>query len=308
MDDEYGRSRRTEMLRTLARHLNAPGRGEDLAGQACLSRYHFQRVFRQSVGEAPGGLRRRLILERAGFDLRTTEKDVTEVALEAGYRSLEGFSRAFKAAFGLAPSDYRKAARSVKLLPGTSGVHYDPDTQGLTTNMPGGKRGMDLTDRMIDSDFWSKRRILECARSLSDLQLDAPLAFRHNLLPFVEPDRTLREGLDRLSTNGWAVAMMDVAGWPTTDDRYKTNRGSAVGDMIQRLEAFHADYASFVAHVKTNDLWDKEWVDDTCEEPETFSYGTVIEGSLTWGIPHRMAIQRLLEQTGLYPDQLSLAK
>ncbi len=46
---------------------------------------------------------------------------------------------------------------------------------------------MDLMDRLIESDYVSKRRILECARLLSDGQLDAPLAFRHNLMPDLLP-------------------------------------------------------------------------------------------------------------------------
>lgn len=41
--------------------------------------------------------------------LRTTDASVGEVAAKVGYKSDEGFSRAFKRAFGVAPSDWRRA-------------------------------------------------------------------------------------------------------------------------------------------------------------------------------------------------------
>jgi AraC family transcriptional regulator len=69
-----------------------------------LTRFHFQRVFRQHVGETPGELRRRLLLERAAHALATGLGSVTDMAFGAGYDSLEGFSRAFRRAYGLSPS------------------------------------------------------------------------------------------------------------------------------------------------------------------------------------------------------------
>lgn len=61
-----------------------------------LSRFHFQRMFHRLIGETPGELRRRLRLECAAHRLCTTQQAVTEIAFDAGYESLEGFSRAFR--------------------------------------------------------------------------------------------------------------------------------------------------------------------------------------------------------------------
>jgi AraC-like DNA-binding protein len=292
------------ILSAMARYIATPINGDTMASEACMSRFHYQRVFRQTVGEPPGGLRRRLVLERAAFDLRNTTHSVTEIAFEAGYQSLEGFSRAFKSAFGVSPATYRKSTRTITKLPGNSGVHY----QGAH-NAPseGTKRNMDLTDRMIHGDYAAKQRILNVAKKLTDAQLDAPLAFRHNLMPFVEPERTLREALSRMAggeNGGWAGAMMQAAKWPITDNRYRHLSGDDVPTMATQLESFHANYAGFVAHVKENNLWDTEWVDETCDQPETFAYGDVIEATLTWGIAQRMVVQRLLEQMGLQPDNI----
>ena len=158
---------------------------------------------------------------------------------------------------------------------------------------------MDLTDRLIDNDYWAKKRLLESAGTLTDAQLDAPLVFRHNLIPFAEPERTLREALSRMTGDGWAVGMIDAAGWPSSDPSYRQNANHTVSEMIQRLDGYHQDYSGFVQKVKTENLWDIEWLDTCCEPAETFTFGTTIEATLTWGIAQRMVVQRLLEQLGL---------
>lgn len=48
-----------------------------------------------AASEAPGRLRRRILLERAAFRLLEGKLGVLEVAFEAGYGSHEAFSRAF---------------------------------------------------------------------------------------------------------------------------------------------------------------------------------------------------------------------
>jgi len=311
--------RRAEMLRLLERRLRATEDGapsEDaaaLAERAYLSRFHFGRVFRRVVGEPPGEMERRLRLERAAHALRATSEGVTGIAFDAGYDSLEGFSRAFRRAYGLSPSRFRALAAPPPFLPGASGVHYDTRTRGLRVSPNQGEPPMDLTDRLIDNDYWAKKRFLGTALVLTDAQLDAPLAFRHNLMPFVEPERTLREALGRMTGDGWVLGMMDAAGWPSAAGTPRTGwqgagddqrriANHAVSDMISRLDSFQKDYAAFVQKVKAEDLWETQWVDAACEPPETFTYGTTIEATLTWGIAQRMVVQRLLEQIGLSPD------
>ncbi len=106
---------------------------QDLGRKACLSPLHFHRIFRGLLGETPGELHRRMRLERAGFRLATTAHPVTRIALEAGYETHESFTRAFAAAFGLPPSDFRAragenptswSAASASALPAPNGVHF----------------------------------------------------------------------------------------------------------------------------------------------------------------------------------------
>jgi AraC-like DNA-binding protein len=69
--------------------LDTQARTPDLARQAYQSRTQFHRLFRTVVEETPAAMRRRLLLERAAYQLGHTGMSVTEVALDANYNSLE---------------------------------------------------------------------------------------------------------------------------------------------------------------------------------------------------------------------------
>jgi AraC-like DNA-binding protein len=56
------------------------------------SRTQFYRIFRAVIEETPGEMRRRLLLERAAWRLSRTDASITEIALDAGYGSLEAFT------------------------------------------------------------------------------------------------------------------------------------------------------------------------------------------------------------------------
>ena len=58
--------------------------GRAMAARAMLSPFHFNRLVRAGIGEAPAGFRRRLLLERAAWRLGRGAT-VTEASLDAGY-------------------------------------------------------------------------------------------------------------------------------------------------------------------------------------------------------------------------------
>ncbi len=91
----------------LERHLDNECTLDELAAVAAFSPFHFHRVFRAVTGEGVAEHRRRLRLERAARQLRTSDRAVLDIALDAGYETHESFTRAFEAAFGSAPSRYR---------------------------------------------------------------------------------------------------------------------------------------------------------------------------------------------------------
>jgi AraC family transcriptional regulator len=106
-------------------HLDEDLSVDRLAKLAHFSPFHFHRVFRALAGEGVHEYVRRLRLERAAVLLRSTGRDVTAIAFDAGYETHEAFTRAFRQHFGLAPSRYR-AARS-------SGGPSEEETDMTTT-------------------------------------------------------------------------------------------------------------------------------------------------------------------------------
>jgi len=113
-------------LEHLRSHLDQPVVLSEIAALAGLSQFHFHRVFRGMMGEALVAHVRRLRLERAALGLRDSRRQVLELALEAGFDSHESFTRAFRAAFGVSPSGFRRRRGASPLLNAPSGVHYAP--------------------------------------------------------------------------------------------------------------------------------------------------------------------------------------
>jgi AraC family transcriptional regulator len=108
----------------------------DLARAACLSPFHFHRIFRGIVGETPLELHRRLRMERAAFQLLKGDTSVTRVAFESGFDTHEAFTRAFRALYGKPPTTFRQTlqisgsecARPPQIeVTARSGIHFCPD-------------------------------------------------------------------------------------------------------------------------------------------------------------------------------------
>ncbi|MEM1314004.1 MAG: AraC family transcriptional regulator [Pseudomonadota bacterium] len=96
---------------------------ERLAEVACLSPYHFHRLYRAVLGETAAQTVRRLRLHRAAVALARSDASMEQVARQAGYGSLEAFSRAFSRAHGLPPSGYRNRGVATHSRPPSSWEH-----------------------------------------------------------------------------------------------------------------------------------------------------------------------------------------
>ncbi|WP_157678090.1 helix-turn-helix transcriptional regulator [Oleiphilus messinensis] len=81
-----------------------------IAREACLSPYHFHKIFKLITGETPGEYVRRLRLEKAINILGAhPEKSITEVSAYSGFSSSQNFAKALKKEFGISPSAVRTA-------------------------------------------------------------------------------------------------------------------------------------------------------------------------------------------------------
>lgn len=94
-------------LRHIETHLDEKLDLDALAGVACMSKYHFLRSFRRSVGATPYNYLLGLRLRRAALRLGTSDVPVATVAFDAGFGDLSTFNRHFRALFGKSPRAYR---------------------------------------------------------------------------------------------------------------------------------------------------------------------------------------------------------
>lgn len=99
----------------IEKHLDEPMDLDHLAKVACFSAYHFHRIFRAYAGETLHSYVQRLRLQRAAAQLAAEDKDVTDVALDAGYETPSAFSRAFKKHWGKSPSGFRGEMREKEM-------------------------------------------------------------------------------------------------------------------------------------------------------------------------------------------------
>lgn len=89
-------------------HLDEELDMDRLADIACLSSYHWHRIYRAIYGETAATTVKRLRLHRAAGDIVGTDLSVGEIARRSGYPNVQSFNRIFKAVYGMPPARYRR--------------------------------------------------------------------------------------------------------------------------------------------------------------------------------------------------------
>jgi AraC-like DNA-binding protein/predicted transcriptional regulator YdeE len=95
-------------LEYIDNHLDEPMSVESLAKLFHFSPFYFHRMFTLIVGKTIAAHIRDRRLNCACVQLVNTNSSVLNIGLDCGYNSAQSFSRAFRDAFGLSPSEYRK--------------------------------------------------------------------------------------------------------------------------------------------------------------------------------------------------------
>ena len=88
-------------------HLGESLNVEQLAAIAGLSRAHFVRQFTRHLGQAPSDFVFRQRMEHAARLLQTTPDPVVGIAARCGFSQPNYFSKAFRRAFDVSPSEFR---------------------------------------------------------------------------------------------------------------------------------------------------------------------------------------------------------
>ena len=81
---------------------------KEIADNIGFSTNYFNKVFTEHTGFSVMKYVRFERMRKAADMLRSTDKDILEIALDCGYDSHEGFIRYFKNHYGITPTEYRK--------------------------------------------------------------------------------------------------------------------------------------------------------------------------------------------------------
>jgi len=270
--------------------LDEPGaNGRALAERAHFSRDHLDRLLAAATGESPVALRRRLLLERAAWHLRSGAATPTEAAAAADYGSLAAFSRAFARAYGEPPRAFAQSGRDPQ-LEAPNGIHFHAPAGLLIPGAPGpAAAGRDITERMVAHHLGRTRQLLEGAAGLPAAALDRPLRPGFVVVGFEGEEPSAAAMAERLvyTLEVWVAA---VGGEPIPP--------RAAGAPRPRLDRVAPRFERFARRVRDRGAWDDAFVDTLCEPPQSFTYGDVLAHILTYGAIRREALASVLAELG----------
>ncbi|MBQ6858636.1 MAG: AraC family transcriptional regulator [Clostridia bacterium] len=86
----------------------------DVARQAYMSPFHFQRMFSAMCGVSVGEYIRNRRMTLAAEDLLNTDEKIIDIAVKYGYDSPDSFARAFQRFHGILPSQARRSCASLR--------------------------------------------------------------------------------------------------------------------------------------------------------------------------------------------------
>jgi AraC-like DNA-binding protein len=97
-------------------HFDSPIDLDAMAREACLSRYHFHRLFRRIYKRTPHQYLTFRRLNHAQRMLGSAFCTVGEVVTEVGFESVGSFSMLFKKEIGQSPGEFREASKLLRAM------------------------------------------------------------------------------------------------------------------------------------------------------------------------------------------------
>jgi AraC-like DNA-binding protein len=256
--------------------------GTALAERAHFSRDHLDRLLAAATGEPPAALRRRLLLERAAWQL-AHGATASEAARVAGYGSVAAFSRAFSRAHGASPSRHG----SPFVIDAPNGIHFHPPA-GLL--IPGARAAArhGLSDRMLAHHLARCHELMQAAAALPAADLERPLRPGLVVVWFEGEEASAAEMLRRLvgTLEVWVAA---IAGEPIPE---------FAGPLEPRLQRAGTALLRLVRSIRDRGAWDDAFIDALCEPPQSFTFGAVLSHILSFGAVRRETLAAVLTELG----------
>ena len=279
-----------DFVRAVEASLVEPQAVDDIACAVHLSRSQLGRIVARLAGESPARFRRRILLERAAFRLRTSVDSVLQIALEAGYSSHEGFTRAFERAYACSPTAWRAHPGSTVTLAAPNGAHFAPPS-GLRLAATERMTQMDVLTGMVDHHVWLVGEILDRSVALEDSVLDEPVAGAD----FIDDAPTLRSLLSRLV--GQLHMWNEVIAGRSYD--FSIEEHESLDSIRRRWDVQSTAFVSAMQPVIDDDRLDDTFVFVGRDAPTLYTYGGLIAHILTFGGSRRIAALATLHRHGI---------
>ena len=283
-----GRDRLRELLDAALEEDNV--RLQDMADSAFSSPFHFSRELSRGARESPVALRRRVLLERAAWQI-SQGTSVTDAAFTAGYSSVEGFIRAFGRAFGHPPG--ATTAGSGMWLPAPNGIHFHPPFHLWVEKEPKERPTMDPIVLQIHHDVDDTTHLIERATQLDEEGYRRVWEPGRTVLSWNKPEGSVASVLNTLveTKETWLAS---IAG-----DDHPDSGADDIASLRARHEDVAARWVAAVDDIGRRDAWGDRIVDALCDPPESFLLGGIVAHVLTFSAHRRQSVRHLLRAAGL---------
>lgn len=289
---EPGRDRLRELLDAVLAEQDDVGRLDGLAAAALSSPFHFSRQVRRAAGEPPVAMRRRVMLERAAWELQRGTS-VTDAAFAAGFDSVDGFSRAFARAFGCPPSAMPPRSERGHWLPAPNGLHFHSPTV-LYVDAEQEQSAGDVMMLMVRHDLEEIGALLAAAEGVDDHEYRLVRIPGHHVLSWSGEEGSLADVLRHLA--------LDKLPWLASIDGEAEPDLSGPDDpasLRRRHEEISARWLAMTREVERRGAWGDRVIDALCDPPESFLLSQILAHTLTFSAHRRQLARWMLAQSGI---------
>lgn len=109
---------------------------EKIAKKLNYSKFYIARTFKDNTGITLHKYIQRRRLDEAARKLTETNYPIVEIAFEAGYRSQQAFTNAFRYLYNCTPQEYRRIGI---FIPKQNRIHMKKRMRNISFRMTGGK-------------------------------------------------------------------------------------------------------------------------------------------------------------------------
>lgn len=287
-----GRDRVRELLdAVLADHEDGAALGR-LAEAAHSSAFHFSRQVSRAAGEPPAAMRRRVLLERAAWELQRGHS-VTDTAFAAGYDSVDGFSRAFSRAFGCAPSAMPPQRERSHWLPAPNGIHFHSPTV-LYVDTDQEQSAGDAVALMVRHDLDDTDAVLAAAEAVGDEEYRRVRMPGHRVLAWAGEEASLADVVRHLA--------LDKLPWLASiegEDQPDLGGPDDAAGLRRRHAEIAARWLAMTREVERRGAWGDRVIDSLCDPPESFLLSQILAHVLTFSAHRRQLARWMLSQSGV---------